>query len=213
MRLFVLVFGFFLVFQSVPCFADNAKDLEKIEEEFLMTRPEEMPDAPPRKPLMNPYVTQINAQTEALGHVLTKEDRKNLAVMRNAYGMIQSVVMVQEQVDKAVNACIAENADMKEDIEEQYTTWKDQVGPVLATNNEAYEASLSKAYFTVPDDVRAYLETINKAALFANSRIYNVPLTDEKACKKLVKSLKRTPGKLVKILSTVEWPSSLAEEE
>ena len=68
------------------------------------------------------------------------------------------------------------------------------------------QASLSADFFEEPQKIKTYFDTIDKMASFADENIEKQPVTTEKACRSLMKSMDRTEEALVKLLNSIVWP-------
>ena len=112
----------------------------------------------------DPYQQQIHTQALALAKELNDQQVEALAHIREGFGMIRTVHMVDKDVDRAVTSCEKAHPDIKQKMADRYSAWHDQLDPKLAQGEKDMNAAIDSGAAGDPKKLRAYLATIDKAA-------------------------------------------------
>lgn len=154
----------------------------------------------------NPYFSELEIKSEALDQTLSEPEKQRLVQLRDAFGMLRSMELVKKSVARAVQACGEENPDIRDEMTTRFDRWKSKVEPVQEKQEAKLEQVLGKPYFEKPGLVKEYLETVDKAAHYADKQYDVNPLSDEKSCQRLIESMDETEDKLVSLLGDLPWP-------
>lgn len=157
----------------------------------------------------NPYIKQIERQAAALAKSLTIEQSSDLQKIRTAFGMIESVDMVHSHVGAAVKNCKEQYPDLEVSVQDQFDSWQRRVLPVAEHQKEILHTAINDGRFTDAGAIKTYLETIDKAAEFTDSRLVRNPVITEQTCKGLAASMNNTKEELVSLMNDIDWPEGV----
>lgn len=156
--------------------------------------------------LDNPYKQKVKLEAAALKKQLNEEETANLALIRRGFGTIRTVQLVRKEVHDAVELCGKNVPETGQKIAAQFEQWQSTIQPLLDRNKRLLEASITDGFFREPESIRHFLETVDQAALFENSKNPTTPKATPSSCKKLTRTLHETEQRLANILRDVEWP-------
>lgn len=194
----VLVLGALLL--TVPAHAEPKKDIPA-SKDAAMEREVEAGD--------NPHLAKLDARSRELSTKLDKFALAHLYTLREAFGVLQAVRIVERDVGTAVKACAKANPDMKGDLNDRFASWTAKVDPVVKDKQNLVDSAIADQTYLPAKDVRDYLKLIEKTADHANKGIEKNPLTDEKSCLSLKKSMDRTQDVVSELLgemALLPWP-------
>jgi hypothetical protein len=157
----------------------------------------------------NPHAPKLEEMAKKLYQGISQEEAKRLVILRNGYSMIRTVEVVKGEVSKTVDLCGKANPPMKDDLKSHYAKWQDMVMPKVEDQHKRMDKILTAENFTRPDDVRAFLDQLDKTADYAadeNEKTV-VRVTDKEACGALIKSMDENGPKLVEALDKIVWPN------
>lgn len=153
----------------------------------------------------NPYRSEISAMARDLAKAYNREQASALAQIRNGFGMTRAVHLVRKDVSHAADLCSRENPDMKGEMTARFDSWSASVDPLLKKNQEDMETAIKAAAFPDEKKMRAYLDLIDKAAEYADSKIEKNAVTSPEACNGLLKSMDETEPTMVGLLQGIVW--------
>ncbi len=153
----------------------------------------------------NPYRAEIGQLTRELSKVYSKDQAMALAHIRNGFGMTQAVRLVSQDVANAVTACGKDNPDMQGDMTGRFEKWNGSVEPLLKKSQADMEAAIHAGGFPDESKVKAYLDLIDKAAEYADSKIEKSVVTSPEACTGLLKSMDDTEPTMISLLQSIVW--------
>lgn len=156
-------------------------------------------------PAVNPYREQINAMARELAKEFGKDHAQALAQIRNGFGMLRAVKLVERDVGKAVDACGKANPDIGKDMKDRFGKWSGSVNPLIKKQQGAMDDAIHAAAFPDEKKVKSYLDLIDKAAEFADSQIEKNALTTPEACGNLRASMESTEPTMVDLLGGIKW--------
>lgn len=156
----------------------------------------------------NPHVPKLEDMAKSLFDSVGQDEAKRIAAFRNGYSMLRAVDVVKREVGTTVGLCSKANPEMKKDMDDHFTRWQDTVSPVAADQKKRMEKALNKDNFTHPDDVRAFLEQLDKTAAYAEAENEKSAqrVTDKQACSDLIKSMDENDDKIASALQKIKWP-------
>lgn len=159
--------------------------------------------------MQNPHIEKIKEKAKALSTTMTAEEAKDLGLLREAFGMIQSVYLVRDHVSTASTLCKKEHKDLKSDIGARFDTWELRVISVADHQQEVLDDAINNERFQNPGDIKEYLELIDDAAEYADAQLKKQPLITLDACKSLLDSMSTTQEELVSLLGSITWPEGV----
>lgn len=195
--------GALYVGSSANSFAqDNKKEVTKETEE---ENPAEEEDT------STPISEWIDAEN-ALIKDLSAQDQETFFIIRNKHSVIRSMRVVRDDISNAVKACSEENPEIKEEITGRFSDWKNAVEPILKEADKFLKTEIRSQKVVPNKDFRNILKLNDAAYAFSNGQIEKRPVTDMKACEKLLKSMDRTENKLIALLQNILLPEEVMRE-
>lgn len=157
----------------------------------------------------NPYAPKLEEMAKKLYQGINPEEAKRVVILRNGYSMIRTVEVVKGEVSKTIDLCSKANPPMKDDLKSHFAKWQDLVMPKVEEQHKRMDAVLTPENFTRPDDIRAFLDQLDKTADYAadENEKTTVRVTDKQACGDLIKSMDENGPKLVEALDKIVWPN------
>lgn len=154
----------------------------------------------------NPHIKKVEDKARGLISPLTQPQMKYMLEIREAYGVVRSVEIVEKDVARAVRLCGEDNPGIKDSMSDRFAQWTGSVSPILKGKMDAIQAAIDKQDFTPPAKVRDYLKTLDDAARYAEGKFKKEVLTSPAACESLRKSMDRTEDDVVRLMSALEVP-------
>lgn len=161
----------------------------------------------------NPHIQVMNDKAKALAGSLSEEESKDLGLIRENFGILRSIEVARKTVKEAVDLCADKNADLKGDITAKHKSWHDEIGTVLDKQEKELEKSISKDHFSKHKEIKAYLDSIDEAASYADGKIEKDIVTTPEACKNLMGSMDDTKTVIISLISELSWPGDTAKAE
>ena len=159
----------------------------------------------------NPHAARLQEMAQALYNTQSKDESQRLVALRNGFGMVRAVEIVKTDITATVKLCDAANPSMKGDLDSRLAAWQNKVMPVVNDQEKRLQSSINKTNFSRPDDVRAFLDQLDKTAVYAKEQQDKslTRITTPDACKSLAQSMDENGGKLVESLQKIRWPGDL----
>ena len=209
---FLKFFMAFLLVLAVPALAAEGEKAEKAEKPAAVQdkaseqTQEKAPAAQETdKASENPYRAQIGTMARELAKSFNKDQALALAQIRNGFGMIRAVHLVEGDVSKAIAACGKTNPDMKGEMDARFEKWSTNINPLLKKSQADMDTTLKAAGFPDGEKVKAYLDLIDKAAQYSDSKIEKNVITTPEACGSLLKSMDDTEPTMTSLLQSIVW--------
>ncbi len=165
--------------------------------------------ADPVETAANPYIEKMKAQAKDLAGKLTLEQSEDLGKLRVAFGMVKSVDLVHEHVGDAVKACNEMHPEIGPSVSSKYTEWTDRVLPVAEYKQDVLDKAVDDGRFSNPEEIHNFLNLIDQAAQYTNSRLIRKPVITEQTCEGLRASMTNTKEELVALLNDIDWPAGI----
>lgn len=146
-------------------------------------------------------VTKLETLTTELMEGLSEKQLKQFAAIRLAHGVLRSVREVETSLGKGVSACAQNNPEMKDDLEGRYRSWKSAVRPVFKKGEDRVGKMIILQEYAKPSEVRHYLTSFDAAVAYREKNIEKKPVTEKKACEKMLKKMDDTELKLVSLIT------------
>jgi hypothetical protein len=170
---------------------------------------QEMAKEEPAKTPGNPYRAKVDKRTKEIGAKLDRQALEHLYYIREGFGILRAVYMVERDVGTAVKACGRDNPALREGMDKRFSEWTGAVDPVMKEKQESIDAAVNDQTYTKPKEIKDYLKLIEQAAEYANRNTDKQIVTTEEACNKLADSMDRTQETVAKLLGEVKvkpWP-------
>ncbi|WP_435641013.1 hypothetical protein [Micavibrio aeruginosavorus] len=155
----------------------------------------------------NPHLKKLNTRTDELTKKLGEAELKNLFYIREAFGTVRAVAVVQRDVGAAVKSCGKANPDMKETMDARFKEWSDSVGPVIKDREIMMDQAITAQSYMKPKEVRDYLKLIQQTAEYADKSIEKNYATAKEDCESLMKSMDRTQEVVTELLADLKIPA------
>jgi hypothetical protein len=154
----------------------------------------------------NPHVAKVEQKARELIAPLSQGQMKDLFLLREGYGLIRSVEIVQRDIGRAVRLCGEDNPDLKEPMAARFRKWTDTVSPVLKDKMSTLQKAIDTQSFAKPDKIRGYFKALDDAATYAEKKFDKRVVTTPDACKSLLQSMNGTEKEISGIMSDLEVP-------
>ena len=154
----------------------------------------------------NPYVLKAQDKAVEIAKTFTPIELENLAIVKDAFGILGAVSTTDKSVESAVKQCGKDNPDMKAEMDGQYGDWKGGVITVLGTKEKELKAAINDGRFSKPREVTAFLDLLDKAAQHSYDRMEKKIVSTPKACEGLLDSMDDSADKLEKMMAELKFP-------
>lgn len=158
-----------------------------------------------------PITKWIKAENSLI-EPLSKKDQETFFIIRNKYSVIRTLRVVRDDIKSAVDVCAKENENLKDDINSRFTDWENAVLPILKEADGLLKQEIKEQQVVKPSSFRKVLKLNDKAYKFSQSKIQKRPVSDEKSCKSLMKSMDKTENELISLLQTILLPENVVRE-
>lgn len=158
-----------------------------------------------------PVSQWIDAEN-ALIEPLSKTDQQTFFVLRNKHSVIRTLRVVRDDIKSAVTLCAKENESLNEEIKTRFSDWENAVLPILKEADIFLKKEIDEQVVVTPSDARKVLKLNDKAYKYSQSKIKKQPISDEKSCKNLIKSMDKTEDELISLLQTMLLPEDVVRK-
>ncbi len=171
-------------------------------------RAEEQAEAPPPVKVQtdNPHIQAMNDQARMLASRLSREEAQALGSVRENFGILRSIDVARASVRDAVAMCAENNPDMAGDMNGKFEIWNETLDEALTTQEDNMERVVTSDVFTDTDAVKDYLDTVDKAARYADDQLEKQIITTLEACQNLMNSMDGTAETITGMLGDMVWP-------
>lgn len=157
----------------------------------------------------NPYIPKRETKAHEIASKIDEPALKHLYVLREGFGNLRAVTMVQRDVGTAVTACGKVNPEMKESMDQRFAKWNSTVDPVVREKENLIDDAIKTQTYVKPKEIKDYLKLIEQSAQHANRMEDKQIVTTPEACQGLLDSMDRTEETVAKVLSQITvlpWP-------
>jgi hypothetical protein len=154
----------------------------------------------------NPHIAKVEQKARELVAPLSQPQMQDLFLLREGYGLIRSVEIVQRDIGRAVRLCGEDNPDLKGPMEARYKKWTGTVDPVLKGKMTALQTAIDTQTYAQPAKIRSYFKALDDAAIYAEKKFDKRVITTEEACKSLLQSMDGTEEKVAGIMGDLNVP-------
>lgn len=152
------------------------------------------------------FAENLKLETQILTEGLDKTELTQLYGIRERFTLANTVRIVRSDIIKAIEACRAEHgddSDIIEALDEQFETWEEAVNPKLDAAQAMLDQTIQAQRFARPKTIYNWLDLLKDSADYAAQKIEKTPVTTERACDSLRRSLDRSDDKLIGLLDVV----------
>lgn len=153
----------------------------------------------------NPHIKIVENKARALVAPLSQPQLKDLYMMREGYGILQSVKIVMRDVGNAVRLCGEDNPDMKAAMAERHKSWEEAIGPVVKDDMKKLQISIDRQEFTDPKKIRDYFKALDDATAYAEKKFDKRVVTTKEACQTLQDSMDDSQQQIADLLGTMKF--------
>lgn len=154
----------------------------------------------------NPHAPRLEEMARELHDTLNEGEIQRLMLVRTNFGMLRSIEIVREDVQRAARMCGEANPEMSEKLDETFAAWDAEVRPRLEKQAEYMDNAVEEQNFNNPSQVREFLDQLDRTAQYANTRIDKTPVTTPQACGALMTSMASTGTAITQALDMLIWP-------
>ncbi|MDB5491787.1 MAG: hypothetical protein JWO78_1636 [Micavibrio sp.] len=200
-RIFAVALSFALMLAASPVYAADETAAAPVKEGAGKAAPEKVTD--------NPYRLKVDKRSKEIGAKLQPKELEHLAYIREGFGILRAVYMVERDVGTAVKACGRDNPALREGMDRRFSSWTGAVDPVMKEKQDRIDAAVNDQTYIKPKEIKDYLKLIEQAAEHANRTIDKEIITTPEACNSLAASMDRTQDTVAKLLGQVQvkpWP-------
>jgi len=154
-------------------------------------------------------ITEWVSSENALLDRLLEQNKQTFFVLRTKHSTIRAIETVRRDIGNAVEACSKENPDLKEEINKRFGDWKASVNPILDDAKKYLDQELQEQQAFHRTDYDHIIKLNDKAYDFSDRQIKKTPVTEKKACEKLIRSMDRTEDNLISLLQDILIPEEV----
>lgn len=167
-------------------------------------------DAKDFKAEETPITKWIDAENKLL-ESLPEENQKIFFILRNKHSTIRAINIVHRDIKNAVKACGKENPSIKMQMNTRLKEWEKAVFPILNNAESFLKNELKEQNAFHVKDYEYAVALNDKAYAFSESKIEKTPITTEKSCRSLLKSMDDTEDKLISLLQDILLPKEVIQ--
>lgn len=160
----------------------------------------------------NPHLLKAQEQARAIAGSFSEAEIRDLAQIRDAFGLVRSVQVVKRDVVRAVGQCGKANPEMKGFMEAGLKSWDQAVSAAVDPRDKEIKTIIRDGRFKKPKEVEAFLESLDKAAQFAENKLDKRVVTTPEACTGLAKSMDETQDVITSKMGEIKLPAPRPEE-
>ena len=161
----------------------------------------------------NPHFKAVEDKARALVTPLSQSQMQDLYILRDGYGLIRSVEIVQRDIGRAVRLCGEDNPAMKDEMDGRFKSWRDAVEPVLDDRMAALKKAVDTQTFAKPAQIRDYFDALDDAAIYAEKKFDKRVITSPDACRSLLDSLDESQDQVAELMKELRVPEPSAAED
>jgi hypothetical protein len=155
-----------------------------------------------------PVTKWLDAEN-ALIEPLSEKDKETFFILRNKHSVIRTLRVVRDDIKVAVKLCAKENEILSEEIKTRFKDWEGAVLPILKEANMFLTKEINEQETVPRSQARKVLKLNDKAHKFSQSKIKKQPISDEKSCRGLIKSMDKTENDLISLLQVMLLPEEV----
>lgn len=160
----------------------------------------------------NPHVATVEMKARALIAPLTQAQIRQIYQLREAYGLVRSVEIVERDVSRAAKFCGEDNPAMKTQMQTGLQSWQGRVMPAVQERKKALQAAIDAQGLVRPGLIREYFKALDDAAIYAEKQLDKKVITTHEACKSLLESMDSTEKRVAELMKEINIPSFAVTE-
>jgi hypothetical protein len=205
-------FSFFIAvimlsFVASPLYAEeknSAKETEKKAQSVVRVPEKNKAKDGPSGPVKE-WIDAENAMIDKL----SKAQKESIFILRNKYSVIRVINVVERDVGNAVKSCGKNNPDIKKQMDDRFTQWKNAVNPIIKTAQKQLDSDIDAQKIVAPKEFRSVMKLNDKAFEYGEKQIQKTPVTTKDACGDLLNSMNKTEDDMIKLLRQTLLPESV----
>lgn len=142
---------------------------------------------------------------------LPSKAKESVFILRNKHSVIRVIGVVERDIGSAVKACGKANPDMKSNMEDRFTQWKNAVNPIIKTAKKQLDADIDGQKIVDAKEFRRVMKLNDKAFEYGEKQIQKTPVTTKEACAGLLASMDRTEDDMIQLLRQTLLPESVIQ--
>lgn len=164
----------------------------------------------PKKEEATPITKWRDAENKMIDP-LNDLDMESIFIMRQKYGIIKTVGVVEKDVTNGVASCGKANPDMKAAMESRLAQWKKAVNPVVELANKNLMAEVDKQTIVDPAEFKKVLKLQDAAYVYGEKKTTKNYATGKDVCEALLESMNDSEDTLVGLLQDTLLPPSVIQ--
>jgi len=163
------------------------------------------------EPAQTPVSEWIAAENKLID-TLDAQDQETFFILRNKHSVIRTLYVVRGDIKGAVELCAKDNENLADEITARFSQWEDAVLPILKEAQDFLDTEINEEKTVFATDARHVFKLNDAAYEFSQSKIEKQPISDEKSCKALMKSMDKTENELIELLQNILLPKEVVKE-
>lgn len=151
-------------------------------------------------------ISDTYAEIEELTKGLSEREQQHFYLVYNNYNLIQTVQMVQGDVETAVKECGKNNPEMKEAMDERYAEWSAAINPVMDDADANVDKMVETQEYAPPKQIKKIMKALDKTRKETSKQIEKIPVTTPEACDYLRNKMSETQDSMLGLLKTTLVP-------
>lgn len=136
----------------------------------------------------------VDGQSEA--------NKKHFFMAYTVFNLLETVKMVGNDVNNAVQSCADKNRAMKDKLQTRYKTWKTATDKPMKEAQANLDAMVVAQDYAKQEDIRRVFKTLNETREITKSQMAKEPVTTPEACEFLYQKMDETQENLVTLINS-----------
>ncbi len=159
-------------------------------------------------PVSAPVQKWIDAENNLIAP-LNEGQKETIFILRNKHSVIRAIGVAKRDIGNAIKSCGAKNPDMKQEMNDRFSQWKNAVDPIIKTAQKQFKADVNAQKIVKPSDFLNVMALNDKAFDYDDKKIQKIPVTTKEACQGLLDSMNDTEDNMVQLLRQTLLPESV----
>lgn len=152
-------------------------------------------------PPMTETVKKLDMRTEAMLKNLDSNQMKQFQLIRGTHGTIRAVEHTQNIIGEAIASCGKENPEMKDELDQRYTAWRQGIMPTMEASKKRLQEMVLSQSFAKAKAVYSYLKLYDQVSTEQDIKTY--PIKDEGECKSLLRNMDRKQDDIIRLMTKI----------
>lgn len=151
----------------------------------------------------------------ALEEGLDEKQKRHFGIIYNNHNLIETVKTVRGDVEKAVNACSKNNADLSDKMTKRFEDWKTAVNTKLTEAEGLTQSMIFAQDYASSDEMKDALAAADTMRAHSQTIYDKVPVTSKEACEFLFEKMVETQDNMISLLGTtlISVPQEMQKAE